>query len=245
MEIINALLAAGADPNVALSARRPEAGSGGRFSDPMLSTGTTPLYRATMNNDMEVIRVLLDKGASPNIFDMGITPFLLAAGVEAGGLGGGGGRGAGAGGGAAPNTALLDLFLAHGADVNTQVTGRLSYSMRLSRSAGWPNIEGLTALHAAVQSGRTDMVHYLLDHGARTDIADWSGRTVIDLAKGAPSKPAPANFGTANIPAPVVAGEDLAASGSNSAGAGRGGAGRPASPEILAMLQDAATNQKK
>jgi hypothetical protein len=68
MEIINALLASGADPNVALSARRPEAGSGGRFSDPMLSTGTTPLYRATMPTgtpptvDMEVIRVLLDHG---------------------------------------------------------------------------------------------------------------------------------------------------------------------------------------
>src|SRR5262249_8762529 len=66
IEIINALLAAGADPNVALSARRPEAGSGGRFSDPMLSTGTTPLFRATMNTppDMEVIKVLLDHGAS-------------------------------------------------------------------------------------------------------------------------------------------------------------------------------------
>jgi ankyrin repeat protein len=245
MEIINALLAAGADPNVALSARRPEAGSGGRFSDPMLSTGTTPLYRATMNNppDMEVIRVLLDKGASPNIFDMGITPFLLAAGVEAGGLGGGGRGGAAAP--AAVNTALLDLFLAHGADINTRVTGRLSYSMRLSRSAGWPNIEGLTALHAAVQSGRAEMVGYLLDHGARTDIVDWSGRTPIDVAKGVAAKPAPANFGTANIPAPVVAGEELAAAGSNSAGGGRGGAApRPASPEILAMLQNAAQKPK-
>lgn len=243
MEIINALLVAGADPNVALNARRPEAGSGGRFSDPMLSTGTTPLYRATMNNppDMEVIRVLLDQGASPNIFDMGITPFLLAAGVEAGGLGGGGGRGGAPAAPAAVNTALLDLFLAHGADINTKVTGRLTYSMRLSRSAGWPNIEGLTALHAAVQSGRTDMVRYLLDHGAKTDITDWSGRTPIDVAKGVAAKPAPANFGTANIPAPVVDGQDLAAAGSNSAGGGRGGAApRPASPEILAMLQDAA-----
>jgi ankyrin repeat protein len=243
MEIINALLVAGADPNVALNARRPEAGSGGRFSDPMLSTGTTPLYRATMNNppDMEVIRVLLDHGASPNIFDMGITPFLLAAGVEAGGLGGGGGRGGAPAAPAAVNTALLDLFLAHGADINTKVTGRLTYSMRLSRSAGWPNIEGLTALHAAVQSGRTDMVRYLLDHGAKTDITDWSGRTPIDVAKGVAAKPAPANFGTANIPAPVVDGQDLAAAGSNSAGGGRGGAApRPASPEILAMLQDAA-----
>jgi len=241
MEIINALLAAGADPNVALSARRPEAGSGGRFSDPMLSTGTTPLYRATMNNDMEVIRVLLDHGASPNIFDMGITPFLLAAGVEAGGLGGGGGRGGAPSAPAAVNTALLDLFLAHGADINTRVTGRLTYSMRLSRSAGWPNIEGLTALHAAVQAGRSDMVRYLLDHGAKTDVTDWSGRTPIDVAKGVAPKPAPANFGTANIPAPVVDGQDLVAQGSNSAGGGRGGAApRPASPEILAMLQDAA-----
>jgi ankyrin repeat protein len=249
MEIINALLAAGVDPNAALSARRPEAGSGGRFSDPMLSTGTTPLYRATMPTgtpptvDMEVIRVLLDHGASPNIFDMGLTPFLLAAGVEAGGLGGGGGRG-GAAAPAAVNTELLDLFLAHGADINTRVTGRLSYSMRLSRSAGWPNIEGLTALHAAVGAGRTDMVRYLLDHGARTDVVDWSGRTPIDVAKGVAPKPAPANFGTANIPAPVVDGQDLVAQGSNSAGGGRGGAPpRPASAEIQEMLQ--AAGQKK
>ena len=245
MEIINALLAAGADPNVALSARRPEAGSGGRFSDPMLSTGTTPLYRATMNNppDMEVIRVLLDHGASPNIFDMGISPFLLAAGVEAGGLGGG--RGAAAAP-AAVNTDLLDLFLAHGADINSKVTGRLSYSMRLSRSANWPANEGLTALHNAVATGRTEMVKYLLDHGARTDVVDWSGRTPIDVAKGVAPKPVPANFGTANIPALAVAGDDTGtvAAGSNSAGGGRGGAApRPASPEIQAMLQAAASKK--
>ena len=247
--MINLLLAAGVDPNAHLVARRPEVGSGGRFSDPMLSTGTTPLYRATMNTppDMEVIKVLLEKGASPNIFDMGITPFLLAAGVEAGGLGGGGGRGGG-GAPAAVNTALLDLFLAHGADINTKVTGRLSYSMRLSRSAGWPNIEGLTALHAAVGSRRTDMVRYLLDHGARVDIVDASGRTAIDVAKGVPAKPAPANFGTANIPAPVIPGQEvaLAASGSNSAGGGRGGAPpAPAPQEIQDLLQAAAQKQKK
>jgi hypothetical protein len=90
MEIINALPAAGADPNVALSARRPEAGSGGRFSDPYVEHGnhTVVSRHNEQSPDMEVIRVLLDKGANPNIFDMGITPFLLAAGVEAGGLGG-------------------------------------------------------------------------------------------------------------------------------------------------------------
>jgi ankyrin repeat protein len=238
MEIINALLAAGVDPNAALHARRPEAGSGGRFNDPLLSTGTTPLFRATMNNDMEVIRALLDKGASPNIYDMGITPFLLAAGVDSGG----GGRG-GAAAPAAVNTALLDLFLAHGADINSQVTGRLSYSMRLSRNPGWPNIEGNSALHAAVQTNRTDLVKYLLDHGARLDVKDWSGRSVMDVANGVAPKPAPANFGTANIPAAVVAGDDvtLAAAGSNSAGAGRGQRGATVNAEIKTMLQAPAT----
>ena len=119
MEIINALLAAGADPNAQLSTRRPGSRSGGRFSDPMLSTGTTPLYRAVMNNDMEVIRVLLDHGASPNIFDMGITPFLLAAGVEAVRRP----RRWRCAAARAANTALLDLFMEHGADINTRVTG--------------------------------------------------------------------------------------------------------------------------
>jgi ankyrin repeat protein len=137
MSIINALLAAGVDPNAQLSMRRPS-GQGGRFSDPLLSTGTTPLFRAVMNNDMEVIRALLDKGANPNIFSMGTTPFLMAAGVNPYGGRGGGGAAA-----PAPNMELLDLLVQHGADVNTQVTGVLSYSMRISRTVS--NTEGTSA----------------------------------------------------------------------------------------------------
>ena len=49
-----------------------------------LSTGCTPLFRATEAGDMEVIRALLAKGANPNINAMGFTPFLLAAGVDSG-----------------------------------------------------------------------------------------------------------------------------------------------------------------
>jgi cytohesin len=141
-----------------------------------LDVGSTPLLRATLVNDMEVIRALLEKGASPNVNAMGVTPFLLAAGV-----GGGGQRGAG---GAGP-IALMDLFMEHGADVNTQVTGTKTYSMRIARSPS--NNEGMTALHVAAQSGRLDVVRYLLEKGANPNIADGNGRKAIDLVGGAPA----------------------------------------------------------
>src|SRR6185503_10804892 len=111
MDIIKALLAANVDPSPELRMHRPTRGGyTGRFSEPFLDLGATPLLRATMANDMEVVQALLAKGASPNINAMGVTPFLVAAGV------GSGQRGAQA-------IALLDALLQHGADVNAQVTG--------------------------------------------------------------------------------------------------------------------------
>ncbi|MGH9593046.1 MAG: ankyrin repeat domain-containing protein, partial [Bryobacteraceae bacterium] len=171
MEIINTLLAAGVDPNPQLNMHRPSrGGNSGRFGDNQLSTGCTPLFRATQADDMEVIQALLAKGASPNINAMGFTPFLLAAGVSPGGRGGGGG---------APNTTILDLMIQHGADLNAQVTGTKTYSMRVSRAPS--NNEGMSALHAAVQRGRIEEVRYLLDRGANPELIDSNGDKPIDM----------------------------------------------------------------
>ena len=83
MEMINLLLAAGVDTNAQLNMRRPS-NQGGRFNDPLLSTGTTPLLRALINNDTDVARLLLEKGANPNIYGMGLSPWLYAAGITSG-----------------------------------------------------------------------------------------------------------------------------------------------------------------
>ena len=89
MDIINALLAADVDPSPQLNMHRPSrGGNSGRFIDPLLNTGCTPLLRATMAGDMEVIGALLAKGATPNVNDMGLTAFLVAAGVGTGNRGG-------------------------------------------------------------------------------------------------------------------------------------------------------------
>ena len=187
LEIINTLLEAGVDLNAQLNMHRPSrGGNSGRFVEEFYNTGCTPLLRATIAGDVEVARALLDKGASPNIAGMGLTPFLIAAGVGFGGAGTGLAASTSAGG--PVNMPLMDLLLAHGADINAQVTGTKTYSMRIARAPS--STEGMTALHVAAQKGRLDEVRYLLDKGAKIDIADSSGRKPIDLA-GAGSKKAP------------------------------------------------------
>jgi uncharacterized protein len=179
IEIVNLLLAAGVDPSPELNMHRPSrGGNSGRFIDPLLNTGCTPLLRATMGNDMEVVQALLAKGASPNVNAMGLTAFLVAAGVGTGNRGGTGLAAQSSAGGAA-NTALMDLLLEHGANVNTQVTGTKTYSMRIARAPSAN--EGMTALHAAAQAGKTDLVRYLLEKGADPRIADAAGHLAIDL----------------------------------------------------------------
>lgn len=49
-----------------------------------------------------------------------------------------------------------------------------------------------TALHEAVQCGKTEVARLLLDHGINTQIRDIHRRTVEDLLKQFPSKVGPA-----------------------------------------------------
>jgi uncharacterized protein len=189
LEMINILLAAGVDLNPQLNMHRPSrGGNSGRFVEEFYNTGCTPLLRATIAGDVEVVRTLLDKGASPNIEGMGLTPFLVAAGVGTGGRGTGLAASTSAGGPA--NIALMDLLVSHGADVNAQVTGTKTYSMRISRAPS--STEGMTALHVAAQKGNADVVRYLLDQGAKTDLVDGNGRKPLDLVGAAGTQPAAA-----------------------------------------------------
>jgi len=177
-----------------------------------------------MANDMDVIQALLAKGASPNINAMGVTPFLVAAGVGGGGGQRGGGPGAQRGEQA---FALLDLYLQHGADVNAQVTGTKTYSMRIARTPS--NNEGMTALHVAAQSGRADLVRYLLAKGANPAIADGNGRKPIDLVGGSAGNP-----GAATNPAPAGT---PPTGGTPAAGRGGGRAGAPPSAASVAEIR--------
>lgn len=166
--------------------------------------------RATLAHDVEVVRLLLDKGASPNSNAMGITPFLAAAGLGPNSRGGGAG-------GLLPNIEIMNLLIQHGANINAQVTGTKTYSMRISRAPS-PN-EGMSALHGAVQARKADLVRFLIEKGVKTDLLDSNGRKAIDLLSAVATDRA-----------------------GNRAGSGAGNAESIA--EIRKLLQDGATGSR-
>jgi len=187
MEIVRMLLDAGVNPNTQLNMHRPSrGGNGSRFRDDQLTTGATPLLRAAQEFDIEVIRALIDRGALvdlPNV--MGVTPFMAAAGVDAGR-----GRSDLFGDGlldAASEkraVAALEVLHAAGADVNARVTDTSSYSARIARNSSMTDRQGQTAIFGAAQGRRALIVRFLIDHGAKVDVTDAMGRTLLSAARG-------------------------------------------------------------
>ena len=179
-EIIEMLLEAGAWPNVQLKLLPPYRHIGDdRGCDVMLVTGTTPLLRAAKTFDTAAIELLIDHDANvdlPN--DGGITPVMAAAGlgsVECDPRG----YGPGIPHYTAPETeqksiAALKLLLDAGADIDARtLSGRAG-----ARSAG------RTALFGAAFWGWSDVVDYLVEHGAKIDVAERGGLTPVDAALG-------------------------------------------------------------
>jgi ankyrin repeat protein len=180
---------------------------------------------------------------------MGYTAFLLAAGGGPGGRGGGG----------QVNLGILDLMMQHSADVNAKVTGTKTYSFNVSRenlgNKDALSKEGTSALHEAARAVQTDIVKYLLEHGANPNILDSDGKKPIDVVgvtRGAAATVAPAAgaaagqaaAGVAVVAAPAAAAGAGAGRGAGGRGAGgRGGPNPAAVAEVRAMLEAAAAKK--
>lgn len=163
LELIERLLAAGADPN----ARTREYPHERRFILVVVGsvswvdlTGQTPFLRAAAAGDVEVMRLLLEHGADPNIATYaGTTPLMAAAGV---------------------NWAVAETF-----DLGPEA---LLEAVKLAHSLGNDvnavNSMGIAAIHGAANRGANDVIEYLAAHGARLDVADAQGRMPLDWAEG-------------------------------------------------------------
>jgi ankyrin repeat protein len=160
--LIKLLLDHGANVN----ARTKEAPPIRRFITPLgdLSwvdfTGQTAFLRAALAGDISLMRLLLEKGADPNISTLaGTTALMAAAGVNW----------------MSDQTfteskedlmEAVKLCLDKGADVNAK------------------NSMGVTAVIGAANRGSDEILEFLVKRGARLDVKDKEGRTPLVWAEG-------------------------------------------------------------
>jgi ankyrin repeat protein len=159
LAMIEQLVAAGADPSIKMTGKVGHRGSFDmRWSD---LKGGTAFSRAAWNGDIEVMRLLLEHGADSQVVtEKGETALLLLAGA-------GWPLGQGYIRSEEEIVAALDLLVEDlGMDVNAATT------------------EGITPVICAVFKGDNFVVQYLVDHGARLDVKDKAGRSVITWAQG-------------------------------------------------------------
>jgi len=183
LDFIRALLDAGVNPNPQLLFKEPSRGGrDNRFQDDLLTTGATPLLRAAQTHDDEVVRLLLAHGALVDLPNAsGVTPFMAASGI--------GSRTAANVTGLGPvenvvalSLQTMEILRAAGADVNARITDITSLTARIARTNTLTGRQGQTALFLAAELGRADVVKYLLDHGAKTEVTDDMGRKPADIA---------------------------------------------------------------
>jgi ankyrin repeat protein len=182
---ITALLEAGVNPNPQLAFKEPSRGGrDNRFRDDLLTTGATPLLRAAQTFDNEVVSLLLAHGALVDLPNAsGVTPFMAAAGIGTRTVSGV------LGAGPPDNVATLsvetlEILRQAGADVNARITDVTSLTARIARTNTMTDRQGQTALFLAAETGRLEVVRYLIGHGAQTGLKDDAGKTALDLVPG-------------------------------------------------------------
>jgi ankyrin repeat protein len=153
LDVIKALLAHGANPNAQLidyvAPRGPL-----DVADYSMGAGATPFLRAAKAADLEVIRLLLDKGANPLL----ATTAHMTALMAAAGLGWRDGK-------------------SHGAEPDAIEAIKLCLDLGLDIDAATD--EGETALQGASQRGADTVVSYLISRGADVTAKDKKGHTAL------------------------------------------------------------------
>jgi uncharacterized protein len=173
IEVVRALLAHGANPNIPLTKAEPIRRGGQDISLPVGYLGATPLLMAAKFADVDMLRALLDAGADPAIpLKSGTTPLLAAAGFGSGGA---------TRRGVNPLSAYATVSKAD-EERDTYEAAKVLLEHHADPNGADP--AGNTPLFGAVGKGFNSVVQLLADHGANVNAVNKRGQTPLKLTAG-------------------------------------------------------------
>ncbi len=181
LELMTLLLDRGAEVNAKLT-KELWYSEYNRTLESSSAVGTTAFWKCAEVGDVDGMKLLISRGADPNVAsNEGVTPLLMAAGA---GVHGNDDVSAPAGRLAAIKYLVEELH----ADVNVADGARGSReeptpAERVPALGGRVG-GGYTALHNAAARGDNAMILYLVSKGARPDTVSRNGTTVADMANG-------------------------------------------------------------
>ena len=181
-ELVRALLAHGADPDVRLVRGTRYARQGKLFSLDTTWTGATPFFLAAKFGEGRIMRRLAESGADPHAgLDGGVTPLMAAAGMLTGGFG----RAGKDRRGREMDSAEMEVALTQDPDLRSVMGSGLEavqVAVELGADVNAASATGDTALHLAAFHGFETVVRFLVSRGAGLDAANRRGETPLDRA---------------------------------------------------------------
>jgi ankyrin repeat protein len=159
LAMVQRLLAAGADPN--RQTRYPTSGPVGDVRINPAPPGSSPFHIAAYSDSLELVRMLADKGANPNLLRKdGHTPFSVAV--------------------LSTNLEIVKEMVARGADLTAIYNPTDHFAdpvkpISLTR-------QNQTIMHIAAGAGAPEVIAYLYSQGVGLTAKNSMGETPLDLA---------------------------------------------------------------
>jgi ankyrin repeat protein len=170
LELVKALLARGANPNLPITKGTPVRRNSEDFELPATLVGATPYLLAAKFLEVDIMRVLAAGGADPRLpMKSGATPLMAAAGL-----------------GASAQADRRGLSVLDGGEMEDErrVLEAVSVAFDLGADVNAVNDAGDTALHGAAALGYNAVVQFLADRGAELNLKNRRGQTALSAIAG-------------------------------------------------------------
>jgi len=174
VNLVKALLAHHADPNIRMTKGTPVRRDTTDFNLTATLIGSTPYLLAARFVEPEIMQALAAGGADVKLtMPNGATPLMLAAGM-----------------GSSPNASRRGIAVIDFGKVEpeSRVLQAVTAAVSLGADVNAANQAGDTALHTAASLGYDSVVQFLADHGANVNVKNKRGQTPLAALLAPPAR---------------------------------------------------------